>query len=106
MGTAIAAPIAVETRELKPLNTALHQKQKAAAHKAAEDFEAVFIAQMMEPMFKGLRTDGPFGGGNGEMVFRSLMIQEVGKEIAGSGGIGIADGVYREMLKMQGLEVD
>lgn len=104
MGTAIAAPIPVEVRELKSLGTSLHLKQKEAAKKAAEDFEAVFIAQMMEPMFKGIRTDGPFGGGNGEMVFRSLMIQEVGKEIAGAGGIGIADGVYREMLKMQGLE--
>jgi Rod binding domain-containing protein len=104
MGAAVTAPIPVEVRELKPLGTSLQQKQKQAAKKAAEDFEAVFIAQMMEPMFKGLKTDGPFGGGNGEMVFRSLMIQEVGKEIAGAGGIGIADGVYREMLKMQGLE--
>jgi Rod binding domain-containing protein len=104
MGMPAAAPVAVEVRDLKPLGSALHLKQRDAARRAAEDFEAVFVAQMMEPMFKGLKTDGPFGGGNGEMVFRSLMIQEVGKEIASAGGVGIADSVYREMLKMQGLE--
>ena len=104
MGTPVAAPLPVEVRELKSLGTALHQRQRDAARKAAEDFEGVFIAQMMEPMFQGLRTDGLFGGGNGEMIFRSLMIQEVGKEVASSGGIGISDSVYREMLRMQGLE--
>jgi flagellar protein FlgJ len=104
MGTAVGAPVPVEMRELKSLGTSLQQKQKEAARNAAEDFEAVFISQMMEPMFKGIKTDGPFGGGNGEMIFRSLMIQEVGKEIAKSSGLGIADGVYREMLRMQGLE--
>ena len=55
-------------------------------------------------MFQGLKTDGMFGGGSGEQVFRSLMIQEVGKEISAGGGIGIADAVYGEMLRMQGLK--
>jgi peptidoglycan hydrolase FlgJ len=74
------------------------------ARQAAQDFESVFIAQMMEPMFQGLKTDGMFGGGQGEQVFRSLMIQEAGKDIARSGGIGIADQVYREILRMKGIE--
>ena len=94
---------AVETRPLASLGTTLQNKQREAAKKAAEDFESVFVSQMLEPMFQGLRTDGMFGGGNGEAVFRSLMIQEVGKEITKSGGVGISDSVYGEMLRMQGL---
>ena len=94
----------VETRPLDSLGTTLQTKQMAAAKKASEDFEAVFIAQMMEPMFQGLKTDGPFGGGHGEAVFRSLMIQEVGKEVARSGGIGLSSSIYEEMLHMQGLK--
>ena len=93
----------VETKPLASLGSALENKQKAAAKKAAEDFESVFVSQMMEPMFEGLKTDGLMGGGNGEAVFRSLMIQEVGKEIAKGGGIGISDGIYKEMLRMQGI---
>lgn len=73
----------------------------AAAKKAAQDFEAVFIAQMLGQMFEGIPTDGPFGGGQGEAVFRSLMMDQYGKEIASQGGIGLADTVTRQLLSMQ-----
>lgn len=71
---------------------------------AAEDFEAVFLAQMLAPMFAGLETDGLFGGGPGEAVYRSLMIEEYGKAMARNGGVGIADAVERELLKLQEVE--
>lgn len=99
-----AATIPVEVKPLNSMGSSLDMNRRAAARKAAEDFESVFVAQMMEPMFQGLKTDGMFGGGSGEGVFRSLMIQEVGKEISAGGGIGIADSVYGEMLRMQGLK--
>jgi Rod binding domain-containing protein len=79
-------------------------RTREKAREAAEDFEAVFIAQMMQPMFEGISSEAPFGGGQGEMVFRQMLIQEYGKAVAGNGGIGIADTVYREILRMQGLE--
>jgi Rod binding domain-containing protein len=68
---------------------------------AAEEFEAVFLSQMLEQMFQGIRTDGPFGGGKAEEMFRSFMLQEYGKVMAASGGVGIADMVKREMLRAQ-----
>jgi len=67
----------------------------------AQDFEAVFLSQMLKPMFDGIETDGPFGGGQAEGMWRSLMVDEYGKSIAKSGGIGIADAVMSEMLKLQ-----
>jgi len=94
----------VDVKALASMGSSLDMARRAAAKKAAEDFESVFVSQMMEPMFQGLKTDGMFGGGSGEQVFRSLMIQEVGKEISAGGGIGIADSVYGEMLRMQGLK--
>jgi Rod binding domain-containing protein len=72
-----------------------------AMDKAARDFEAVFISQMFEQMWSGVSTDGNFGGGSGERVFRSLMIQSVGQQIANQGGIGLAPAIKREMLAMQ-----
>jgi len=71
------------------------------AREAAEQFEAVFLSQMLEPMFAGLDTGGPFGGGQGEKVFRSLMIQEYGRLISRAGGVGIADHVMAEILRVQ-----
>ena len=71
------------------------------ARAAAESFEAFFIGQYLEQMFSGIRTDGMFGGGNAENIYRSLMLQEVGKNIAANGGIGIASTVLREILQIQ-----
>lgn len=68
---------------------------------AAEQFEGMIIGQLLEPMWAGIKTDGAFGGGQGEMVFRSLMIQEMGKSIAKNGGLGVADDVRRTLLQMQ-----
>jgi hypothetical protein len=50
--------------------------------RVAEEFEAVFIAQMMAPMFQGLETDELFGGGPGEDIYRSVLVEEYGKSIA------------------------
>lgn len=68
---------------------------------SAREFEAVFISQMFEQMWAEVPTDGPMGGGTGEKIFRSLMIQDLGRQIANEGGIGLAAAVKRELLAMQ-----
>ena len=67
----------------------------------AEDFEAFFLSRMVETMFEGISTDGMFGGGNGEKVFRSLLINEYGKAMAKTGTVGVADYVMKSILEMQ-----
>ena len=73
-------------------------------HQAALQFEAVFLSQMMAPMFESLDSGGLFGGGPGERICRSLMVREYASAIARSDGIGIADAVEREFLKLQEVE--
>ena len=72
--------------------------------KVAQDFESVFIAQMLQPMFQNIRPEAPFGGGTGEDVWRGMQVQEYVKAISEAGGIGIADAVLREMIKMQEMQ--
>jgi Rod binding domain-containing protein len=74
---------------------------RLAARRAAEDFESFFLSRMMDEMFAGVKTDGPFGGGQGETMYRGLLNQEYGKVLAEAGGIGITDTVYREILRLQ-----
>ena len=69
----------------------------------AQKFEAQFLSSMFQSMFAGLKTDGPFGGGQGEEMFRSLLTEAMAKQVTKAGGIGISDTVQREILKMQGL---
>ncbi len=76
-------------------------KTTEEARKVAEEFEAVFIAQMLQPLFQNLGAEEPFGGGQSEKMWRSMQVDEYGKAIAKSGGIGIADQVFREILKTQ-----
>ncbi|MBM3602035.1 MAG: chemotactic signal-response protein chel [Alphaproteobacteria bacterium] len=73
----------------------------AAARKTAQEFEGFFLSQMFQSMFQGIKTDGPFGGGHGEDMFRGMLMQEYGKSVAQKGGVGIADAVYKQILLMQ-----
>jgi flagellar protein FlgJ len=68
---------------------------------AAKDFEAFFVGQMMEQMMSGLESDPMFGGGQGEEVWRSMLTQEYGKEIAKTGRLGVTDHVMSAMLRAQ-----
>ncbi|MBL8556313.1 MAG: rod-binding protein [Phenylobacterium sp.] len=77
---------------------------RARARDAAEKFEGQFLSIMLQQMFEGVKTDGPFGGGVGEEMFRSLMTEQMGRQMTRTGGIGLADTVQREILKMQGLQ--
>lgn len=76
----------------------------AAARKAGEEFEAVFLSQMIAHMFAGVGDDPIFGGGEAGRMYRSMMHDEYGKAIARAGGIGVADAVMREVLKLQGVQ--
>lgn len=65
--------------------------------KAAEEFEAVFLSEMLTPVFDKLDVDPLFGGGNGEQMYRSMMVQEYGKQLAKNGGVGIQDVIVKQL---------
>ena len=87
--------------KLKNFSNISNARDEKAIKQTAQDFEAFFISQMMEQMFQGISTEGMFGGGHAEKIYRSMMINEYGKNIAKSGGIGIADHVVRFMIETQ-----
>ncbi len=76
-------------------------KLQQSARKAAEEFEQTFLTTMLGSMFEGVKTSAPFGGGHAEEQFRSVLLGEYAKDMAKSGGIGIADDIYREILAIQ-----
>lgn len=71
------------------------------ASQVAEEFEAQFIAQMLENMFSTVEQNDVFGGGEAENTYRSLLVDEYGKLIVKAGGIGVADHIKRELLRFQ-----
>jgi Rod binding domain-containing protein len=97
--TAITAPIAAPAL-IPPVKAAADPKLRAAA----EDFEAMFITQMLEHMESGRGPDATFGGGNAEKTWHSVLNTEYGKSVAKRNGIGLADMLVRDMLKLQAGE--
>jgi flagellar protein FlgJ len=71
------------------------------ARKVGNEFEQMFVSQMLQPIFDAMPTDGPFGGGTGEKMFRSFQVDEYAKAITRTGGIGIADAVARHIISLQ-----
>ena len=84
-----------------PAKSSLSNAETEKIAAAAEEFEAVFISEMVKPMFEGISTEAPFGGGKGEEVFRSMLVQEYGKILARTGGVGIKEHVKEQMIYMQ-----
>src|SRR5690349_18884199 len=98
-----ASDLALSTAltSVKPQLNAPSAKNAAQADKVAKDFEAVFVNEFLGSMFDGIKADGPFGGGPGEEIFRSLMLEQYSKTIANQGGFGLAESVKRQLLSMQ-----
>ena len=74
---------------------------KAKAKTAAQDFEAVFLNSMFQHMFTGIDGEGPFGGNGASGVWRSFLTDAYAKSFAKAGGIGIADQVFRSLIRHQ-----
>jgi len=98
----LTVPPQLLTQPNVPGNSAELAK-RAQIKDTAQRFEASFLSSMLQEMFKGVETSGPFGGGQGEEMFRSFLTEAMAKQMAKGGGIGVSAQVQREMLKMQGL---
>lgn len=89
--------------ELKRAERAAKAKttNMAEVDKAAEEFESVFLSQMLQHMFNGVDINPMGEGGNGDEIYKSMLIDEYAKLMSRTGGIGVASHVKREMLALQ-----
>ena len=98
----VGAPLPIRTgaNAARPADQAVNE-----ARRAAEEFEAVFLGEMLAPMFESLDTDGLGGGGMGEQIFRPMLVERYAESLSRSGGVGIADSIVRELMRMQEMQV-
>lgn len=73
----------------------------AKVEATAKDFESMFIAQMLEPMFGESVGFEAFGDSDTFDIYKGLLVDAYGKEISASGGIGIAAHIKQELLRLQ-----
>jgi peptidoglycan hydrolase FlgJ len=81
---------------------AIPQQPPAAMARAAQAFEANALTELLKPMFDTVDSaHGAFGGGDGEAMWRPMLVEAVAKQIAAHGGLGLAAPVLRQMMQMQ-----
>ena len=71
------------------------KKDDVQIEQVAEEFEALFVSQMLNQAYKNKLADGLFDSSENE-TFQSMLNQELGRKIATNSNFGIADA-----LKMQ-----
>jgi flagellar protein FlgJ len=75
---------------------------QASIAKSAHDFEAMAIAQFLQPMFNTVDpSKGLFGGGEGEAAWRPMMVEQLAKQLANHGGLGLAKQIQAAMERAQ-----
>lgn len=90
-----------------PIDSKLPPQQVARIQKSAQEFEAMAMGQMLAPMFETVDgSKGPFGGGSGEEAWKPMMVNELGKQMAKGGGLGLARPIMEQMLRMQEAQPD
>ena len=71
------------------------------AKSASQSFEAVFLFEVLQSMYADVKPGFFGGGGSSEKIHQSMLNEEVAKAVSSQGGIGIADAIYREIIKTQ-----
>ena len=96
------APIRQDTRLTAPARDAQAVKDMELK-KAVADFESLLINQMLKAMRETVDKDSLFGGGRAEEIYTSMLDDELSRNIASSGGIGLSDILLSQLSAGQGL---
>ncbi len=77
------------------------------AWSAAQNFESIFIKNLLSQAFATAKGDGPMGSGEsngknqGTDTWRDMLITEYAKTTTKAGGIGVSNSIYSELMKVQ-----
>jgi peptidoglycan hydrolase FlgJ len=68
----------------------------------AKELEGVFLNTLMKEMFSSVKGEKDLGGGGfGEDTWRDMQAEQMANTIADAGGIGLADALMGDLLKIQ-----
>ena len=97
--------LALSPARLSPTSAPL-KTPDPRVRETAEAFEASFLSQMLKPMFEGLSTDGPFGGGEAEGRIGADGAVKADAIRVATGEQGSAGGLQAGQAGMKGASTD
>ena len=71
--------------------------RKSRLYTVCQDFESIFIKQMLNVMRKTVHKSGLMDGGMAEEIFEDMLYEKYALKMARSGQFGISDMLYKEL---------
>jgi peptidoglycan hydrolase FlgJ len=93
-----AAETPMPSRALRP------EGEAGRIRETAQEFEGVFIGMLLKAMRTSVGSGGLFKNGMDTQTYRDMFDQEVGRQIAKGGGIGLAQLILRDQALRQATE--
>lgn len=83
-------------------DSSLSAEQREKLQEVAQQFEAVFINQMVGAMRKSVQNGGLIPESQGEKVYKSMLDNEYAAKMAESRQFGLSDLIYEHLLRSSG----
>jgi flagellar protein FlgJ len=84
-----------------PIVPAGKKVDEAKLKKASEDFEALFINQLMQSMRRTVLKSKLLEDAPGKEAYQSLFDREISKKMAQKGALGVGKIIYRNVMEHQ-----
>ncbi len=105
--TSLAFPALTQPIDLPAGTTReVHDRNTDRIEAAAQEFEAMVLAELLAPLFNSLDHEGPGGAGREAKAFQGMMNEHYARALAESGGVGIAASIKRALIELQTTPTD
>jgi len=94
-------PRAARSSAAKP---AIPDKEQARLRDACQQFEAIFLAQLLQKMRETVPKDPLLGDSRAKDIYNSMLDWELAQQIARSQSVGIAETLYRQLSRVAAAE--
>jgi flagellar protein FlgJ len=88
-------------RRMQSLRSASRSRidRDSRLYKASQEFEAIFIKQMLKVMRDTVPKNDLLDGGMAEDIFEDMLYDQYALKMAKSAGFGLADQVYLQLVR-------
>jgi hypothetical protein len=73
-------------------------QRKEKVLEEAKQYEVILVSKMLEEAVPKGGDSMLFGGGHGNDIYRSMMIEEYAKSMVDGGGLGLAEQIAKEIM--------
>ena len=84
---------------IKVMSTEEVEQRNQDLRDASVQLEAILLKMMYSEMYKTIPKDELFGDDNAMEIYRDMYHEELTKQMAADGGIGLADFIYQQLSK-------